>query len=67
MPACRCPNGFTGANCWKRVCDGYCKNGVPCTVNSGNQPNCRCPDGIDGERCQYRRENTVQLSLSVCV
>lgn len=53
-PTCRCPVGFSGPFCEKRICDNYCLNGGTCDITQGNQPVCRCMAEYTGERCLYR-------------
>lgn len=53
-PTCRCPVGFSGPFCERRICDNYCLNGGTCDVTQGNQPVCRCMAEYTGERCLYR-------------
>uniref|UniRef100_A0A3B3UTD6 EGF-like domain-containing protein n=1 Tax=Poecilia latipinna TaxID=48699 RepID=A0A3B3UTD6_9TELE len=53
-PTCRCPVGYSGPFCEKRICDNYCLNGGTCDVTQGNQPVCRCMAEYTGDRCLYR-------------
>eukprot|EP00066_Takifugu_rubripes_P020818 XP_011610084.1 PREDICTED: low-density lipoprotein receptor-related protein 1B [Takifugu rubripes] len=52
-PTCRCPLGFSGPFCERRICENYCMNGGTCDVTEGNQPVCRCLAEYTGERCLY--------------
>lgn len=63
-PTCRCPVGFTGPFCEKRICDNYCLNGGTCDVTQGNQPVCRCMAEYTGDRCLYRKTCTHYLVAS---
>lgn len=60
-PTCRCPVGFSGPFCEKRICDNYCLNGGTCDVTQGNQPVCRCMAEYTGDRCLYRESCTYYL------
>lgn len=57
-PTCRCPVGFSGPFCERRICDNYCLNGGTCDITQGNQPVCRCMAEYTGERCLYRESRT---------
>lgn len=57
-PTCRCPVGFSGPFCERRICDNYCLNGGTCDVTQGNQPVCRCMAEYTGDRCLYRESCT---------
>lgn len=59
-PTCRCPVGFSGPFCERRICDNYCMNGGTCDVTQGNQPVCRCMAEYTGERCLHRESNQLQ-------
>ncbi|KAK0403298.1 hypothetical protein QR680_016845 [Steinernema hermaphroditum] len=54
-PECRCPEGFEGADCGKRidVCEkvNNCRNGGQCIGNS-NSSSCICPSNFSGEFCE---------------
>lgn len=60
-PTCRCPVGFSGPFCEKRICDSYCLNGGTCDITEGNQPVCRCMAEYTGDRCLYREFCTITL------
>lgn len=60
-PTCRCPVGFSGPFCERRICDNYCLNGGTCDVTQGNQPVCRCMAEYTGDRCLYRESCTNYL------
>lgn len=60
-PTCRCPVGFSGPFCERRICDNYCLNGGTCDVTQGNQPVCRCMAEYTGDRCLYRESCTRYL------
>lgn len=57
-PTCRCPVGFSGPFCERRICENYCLNGGTCEVTKGNQPVCRCLAEYTGERCLYRESRS---------
>lgn len=63
-PTCRCPLGFSGPFCERRICENYCMNGGTCDVTEGNQPVCRCLAEYTGERCLYREPRTRPLSAN---
>lgn len=63
-PTCRCPVGFSGPFCEKRICDNYCLNGGTCDVTQGNQPVCRCMAEYTGDRCLYRESCWQQTNTN---
>uniref|UniRef100_A0A669BG50 LDL receptor related protein 1B n=1 Tax=Oreochromis niloticus TaxID=8128 RepID=A0A669BG50_ORENI len=55
LPTCRCPVGFSGPFCEKRICDNYCLNGGTCdacTLSSSGYVECVCPARFEGNKCE---------------
>ena len=46
--------------CLADLCDGFCKNGGTCLIES-NKTKCICPDGYTGDKCEKGKKKKKNI------